>query len=166
MKRTMPASAKANRAVQLQGFTLLELLIASAVFLLVAGAAFTLFNKQELASEVVQGQAGLNIALRNAATQLQIDLANAGSGYFQGLNVPSWPVGVTIVNNWVTPGTSCYNSTTSTYGASCFDQINIIAAANPASYPPSTLLTVPERQGWGIAPTPTLALHMARPPAD
>jgi len=136
MKRTITATAQAGSAVKAQGFSLLELLVASAVFMLVAGAAFTLFNKQELASEVVQGQVGLNIALRNAATQLQIDLANAGSGYFQGLNVPSWPVGVTVVNNVVTAGTSCYNSGTSTYGASCFDQVNIIAAANPTTYPP------------------------------
>jgi len=136
MKKSIQATAQPGRAAKAQGFTLVELLVASAVFLLVAGAAFTLFAKQELSSEIVQGQVGLNIALRNSATQLQIDLANAGSGYFQGLNVPSWPVGVTIVNNWVTAGTSCYNSTTQTYGASCFDQVNIIAAANPATYPP------------------------------
>jgi len=137
MKKTIKATVQPGRAAKAQGFTLVELLVASAVFLLVAGAAFTLFAKQELSSEIVQGQVGLNIALRNSATQLQIDLANAGSGYFQGLNVPSWPVGVTIVNNWVTPGTSCYNSTTQTYGTSCFDTVNIIAAANPTTYPPT-----------------------------
>jgi len=136
MKKTIQAKARGRRAAKAQGFTLLELLLAAAVFTIIMGVVFTLFNSQVLSSQVVQGQVGLNIALRNAATQLQIDLANAGSGYFQGLNVPSWPVGVTIVNNWVTPGTSCYNSTTQTYGASCFDQINIIAAANPATYPP------------------------------
>jgi len=136
MKRQIKATAQAGGAAKAQGFSLLELLVATAMFMLIAGTAFTLFSKQELASELVQGQVGLNIALRNAATQLQIDLANAGSGYFQGLNVPSWPVGVTIVNNVVTAGTSCYNSGSSTYGASCFDQVNIIAAANPATYPP------------------------------
>jgi len=136
MKMTIPSTARSGSAPKAQGFSILELLVASAVFMLVAGAAFTLFNKQELSSEVVQGQVGLNIALRNAATQLQIDLANAGSGYFQGLNIPNWPVGVTIVNNVVSAGSSCYNSTTSTYGSSCFDQVNIIAAANAATYPP------------------------------
>ena len=136
MKRTIKATPQVDSAAKAQGFSILELLVASAVFMLVAGAAFALFNNQQLASEITQGQVGLNIALRNAATQLQIDLANAGSGYFQGVNVPSWPVGVTIVNNWVTPGSSCYNSATKTYGASCFDEINIIAAANTATYPP------------------------------
>jgi len=139
MKRVMKSAIPVDRKTKAhrdRGFTLLELLVASAVFILIAAAAFLLFSKQELASELVQGQVGLNIGLRNAATQLQIDLANAGSGYFQGSNIPSWPVGVTIINNVVTPGTSCYNTGTSTYGASCFDQINIIAAANPATYPP------------------------------
>jgi len=117
------------------GFSLVELLVASAVFLLIAGAAFTLFAKQQLSSEVVSGQVGLNIALRNAATQLQVDLANAGSYYYQGANVPSWPVGVSIVNNWVNSGSSCYTATGNLYGASCFDKINIIAAANPSTYP-------------------------------
>ena len=120
---------------QQEGFTLVELLIAMAVFLIVSIAAFTLFSKQQYASQVVQGQVGLNLALRSAATQLQIDLANAGSYYYQNVNVPSWPVGVTIVNNWVSSGSSCYTASTNTYGASCFDQINIIAAANPITYP-------------------------------
>jgi hypothetical protein len=101
------------------------------MFLLVSGAAFTLFSKQQTSSQIVQGQAGLNLALRNAATQLQIDLANAGSYYYQGGNIPGWPVGVTIVNNVVPSGSSCYNSTTKIYGASCFDKINIIAVADP-----------------------------------
>jgi prepilin-type N-terminal cleavage/methylation domain-containing protein len=117
------------------GFTLLELLLASAVFLIIAGVAFTLFQKQQSASQLVQGQVGLNLALRNAATQLQIDLANAGSYYYQGVNIPSWPVGVSIVNNVVPSGSSCYDSGTGNYGASCFDKINIISAADPSTYP-------------------------------
>jgi len=132
MKNTTGADGKApgNR-----GFTLLELLVASAVFMVIAGTAFTLFAKQQLASEMVQGDVGLNLALRNAGTQLQLDLANAGSYFYQGVNIPSSPVGVSIINSKVV-GSSCYNSTTKTYGATCFDQINIIAAANPSTYPP------------------------------
>jgi Tfp pilus assembly protein PilW len=135
MKWIMDKTAAIGKAPQHRGFSVVELLVASAMFILVAGTAFTLFAKQELASEVVQGQVGLNLALRNAVTQLQLDLANAGSYYYQGVNVPSWPVGVTIVNNWVTSGSSCYTASTNTYGASCFDQINIVAAANPITYP-------------------------------
>jgi prepilin-type N-terminal cleavage/methylation domain-containing protein len=136
MKKSMKNTTGVDRkALGNRGFSLVELLVASAVFLLVAGTAFTLFAKQQLASEMVQGDVGLNVALRNAATQLQIDLANAGSYYYQGVNIPSWPVGVSIINSTVV-GSSCYNSTTSTYGATCFDQLNVIAAANPSVYPP------------------------------
>ncbi len=136
MKKSMHNTTAAGRKARpSRGFSLVELLVASAVFLLIAGAAFTLFSKQQLSSELVQGQVGLNLALRNAATQLQVDLANAGSYYYQGLNIPSWPVGVSIVNNWVNSGSSCYTASTNTYGASCFDKISIIAAANPTTVP-------------------------------
>ncbi len=118
-----------------RGFSLLELLVAMAVFILVAGSAFMLFNLQQKSSLTERGEVGLNVALRNAAVQLQMDLANAGSGYFPGANLPSWPVGVTIVNN-ATGAASCYNAATFTYTAACFDVINVITAANPASYPP------------------------------
>ena len=118
-----------------RGFTLVELLIAMAIFLIVSAAAFSLFNQQQVNSMQEQGQVSLNLALRNAASQLQIDAANAGSGYFQGINIPSWPVGITLVNNVVAAGTSCYNPTTRTYGANCFDRLNIIVAADPTVYP-------------------------------
>jgi prepilin-type N-terminal cleavage/methylation domain-containing protein len=118
-----------------RGTTLIELMVALALFLVVAGAAFALFNQQQVATSTLQGQVGLSLSLRNAASQLQLDLANAGSGYFQGVNVPTWPVGVTIVNNWVNYGSSCYSSTTG-YGANCFDQLNIITANPGGQYPP------------------------------
>jgi len=136
MKKSMHNTTAARRkALQPGGFTLVELLVASAVFIVISVAAFTLFAKQQLSSEVVQGQAGLNLALRNAATQLQVDLANAGSYYYQGANVPGWPIGVSIINNVPAAGTSCYTASTNTYGANCFDQLNVIAAADPSSYP-------------------------------
>jgi prepilin-type N-terminal cleavage/methylation domain-containing protein len=119
------------------GFSMVELLVALSLFLTVGSAAFTLFSKEETAFLRQQGMAGINIALRNAEAELQIDLLNAGTAYFQGANIPSWPVGVTIVNNVVASGSSCYNPTTFTYTAQCFDAINIIAGANPATYPPS-----------------------------
>jgi len=108
------------------GTSLLELMIALAAFSIVAGVAFTLFQKQQNANSSVQGQVGLSLALRNATSQLELDLANAGNGYYPNANIPSWPVGVTIVNNWVAPGTSCYSS--GAYQSNCFDQVNIITA--------------------------------------
>jgi len=120
-----------------EGFSLVEFLVALAIFMIVGAAAFTLFAREETTFLRQQGMVGTNIALRNASAQLQMDLSNAGTAYFQGANIPSWPVGVTIVNNVVAAGSSCYNATTFTYTAQCFDAINIIAGADPATFPPT-----------------------------
>lgn len=131
------------------GFSLIELLVAVAVFTLVSAAAFALFNLQQKSSLTQRGEVGLNVALRNAALQLEMDLANAGSGYFPGVNLPSWPVGVTIVNTGVSGAASCYNAATFTYTSSCFDTLNIIAAANPVSYPPINATDSTGQNGTG-----------------
>src|SRR5271166_4108091 len=81
------------------GFSLLELLVAMVIFLIVGGAAFTLFMRQQPFANQQLNQVGLSIGMRNAMTQLQNDLVNAGAGQFAGANIPSWPVGVAIVNN-------------------------------------------------------------------
>ena len=83
----------------------------------------------------MQGLTALNVALRNSVAELQMDVVGGGSGYFQNVNMPSWPVGVTIVNNMSTTGATCYNSTTKTYSWTCFDQLTIVAAASQTIYP-------------------------------
>jgi prepilin-type N-terminal cleavage/methylation domain-containing protein len=108
------------------GFSLVELLVAMAVFVVVGGAAFTLFMRQQPFTAQQQNQVALSIGVRNAMTQLQNDLVNAGTGQFAGANIPSWPVGVAIINN--IPGGDCYNSATNTYSASCFDSVSVVAA--------------------------------------
>jgi prepilin-type N-terminal cleavage/methylation domain-containing protein len=119
-----------------QAFTLLELLVAMTIFLLISASSLLLFSRLEATSTQQQGVVGLNIGIRNATAQLELDLANAGTGYYVGANIPSWPVGVTIVNNVPPAGTSCYDTLTSAYTTDCFDQLNILAAANSALYPP------------------------------
>lgn len=111
------------------GFTLIELLVAVAIFSIVSAAAFSLFSQEQGAYSQQQGQVGLNIGLRNAMSMMEIDVANAGSGLLAGSNVPSWPVGVTF--SVPAPGT-CYNSATNppTYGAACFDKLNVITASS------------------------------------
>jgi prepilin-type N-terminal cleavage/methylation domain-containing protein len=109
-----------------RGFSLLELVVAMAIFLLVGASALLLFSRQQTNANSQQGMVGLNIGLRNATAQLQLDLANAGTGIYPNYSLPTWPIGVTLVNNVVSAGTSCYNS--GTYGANCFDQLNIIEA--------------------------------------
>jgi len=113
------------------GFSLIELLIAMAIFLVISAAAFKLFTQQQVASTSLQGEAGLNMALRNAISMLQMDLSNAGNGYYPGTTFPGWPIGVTMINRAgaVSSVSSCYTSSTSTYGANCFDQISIIMTA-------------------------------------
>ena len=116
-----------------RGFSLLELVIALAIFSAISGVAFSLFNQQQKSSKVLQGQTALNVALRSAVSQLQMDVVGGGSGYFQAANMPSWPVGVTVLNNMNTAGTAC--NTNQTYGVACFDQLTIVTAANQTTYP-------------------------------
>jgi type II secretory pathway pseudopilin PulG len=108
------------------GFTLFELLVAMLVFMIIAGAAFTLVQRHTTLYGSQQRQAGLNIALRNAAMQMQIDAVNAGAGFYAGANIPTAPIGLTVVNNMPANGTSCYDPTTHSYTATCFDALNII----------------------------------------
>jgi prepilin-type N-terminal cleavage/methylation domain-containing protein len=119
------------------GFTLMELLVAMAVFTVISVAAFQLVNRHAPLYNTQQMQAALNVSMRNAATQLQIDAVNAGSGYYTGANVPAWPVGLTINNRPAT--TTCYDSTTNTYANTCFDELNIIVAdpSTPVGRPSS-----------------------------
>lgn len=101
----------------------MELLVAMAVFLVVGGAAVSLFRRHVPLFTQQQSQTTVNIALRNAAAQLQIDLVNAGAGYYQGTNIPTWPLGITVE-----PGTgNCYNPQNRSYGSGCFDSLTIIS---------------------------------------
>jgi len=116
-----------------EGFTLIELLVAMAIFMIIGGAALSLVRQHVPLVSSQQNQVGLNINMRNAVAQMQLDVINAGTGYYQGVNIPAWPIGITILNS--APGTGCYNAATRTYGATCFDTLNIIST--DPSTPPS-----------------------------
>jgi prepilin-type N-terminal cleavage/methylation domain-containing protein len=107
------------------GFSLIELMVAMAVFLVVGGAAVSLVKKHVPIFTSQQNQTGLNIAMRNAVAQIQIDVVNGGTGYYQGVNIPAWPVGITVLNS--AAGTGCYDATTQSYGPGCFDRLNVIS---------------------------------------
>ena len=111
------------------GFSMLEMLVAMAVFLIIAGAAIKLFRAHVPLVSSQQNQTGINLALRAAAIQLQTDLVTAGTG-FDAVDMP--PIGMTITNN-TAPG--CFNAATLTYGPSCFDTLNILQV--DTSTPPS-----------------------------
>jgi prepilin-type N-terminal cleavage/methylation domain-containing protein len=115
------------------GFTLIELMVATTVFLIIGGAALTLFHRHVRLFGDQQSQVALNVSMRNALALMQIDSVNAGTGYYAGANISSWPVGLTVVNNKAAG--SCYTAGTNTYAAGCFDQLNIIAS--DPNIPPS-----------------------------
>jgi prepilin-type N-terminal cleavage/methylation domain-containing protein len=83
------------------GFTLLELMIAMTVFLVIGGAAMTLFQSHADLFTTQQGETGLNMTLRNALAQIQTDAVQAGNGFFIGgaTNIANTPIGVAITNN-------------------------------------------------------------------
>jgi prepilin-type N-terminal cleavage/methylation domain-containing protein len=118
-----------------QGFTILELLVATLIFLVIAAAALGLFSAQQPLMNRQQNASGLNIAMRNTVAQMQLDMVNAGTGYYPGTNIPDWPIGVTIVNS--NPASPCNTPATFSYSAACFDQVNVIAADpnTPAAHP-------------------------------
>jgi prepilin-type N-terminal cleavage/methylation domain-containing protein len=115
-----------SRAFREAGFTLVELLIALLVFGTISAAAFSLAAQNAPIFNQQQNQAGLNIAMRNAVAQIQADMVNGGAGYYNGLNVPNWPVSVVITNQVVSSSGNCATGTT--YGTSCFDSFVVISA--------------------------------------
>ena len=83
-----------------RGFTLIELTIAITVFLVIGAAAMSLFKQHASLFSDQQYQIGLNVSLRNALAQMENDVVNAGTGWYNAANnVASWPIGVKIVNN-------------------------------------------------------------------
>jgi type II secretory pathway pseudopilin PulG len=131
MKKTL--TEHATRSGKVNGFTLLEFLVAMAVFITVTGAVFTLLRKDDPLFNQQQNMVGVNLSLQNAVTQLQVDGVNAGTGYYAGANIPNWPVGITIQNSAPTTGT-CGDNASFTYGSTCFDTLNIISV-DPSTLP-------------------------------
>ena len=134
--RNQKLSSQQGKASE-AGFTLVELLIAAVIFTVVSGAAFSLFAKHQPIFNQQQNLAEVNIALRNAVAQMQLDVANAGANYYAGVNVPNYPVGVVVTNNVVASGGDCRSGTPLVYGANCFDALNLITAdsATPPTNP-------------------------------
>jgi prepilin-type N-terminal cleavage/methylation domain-containing protein len=132
---TYTLSAPTLAPAKSRGFSLIELMVATSVFLIVGGAAFSLFQRHTSLFTDQQNQVALNVSMRNALSLMQIDVVNAGTGYYAGANISSWPIGVTVINNKAAG--SCYNAGTSSYSAGCFDRLNIIStdANTPPSHP-------------------------------
>jgi prepilin-type N-terminal cleavage/methylation domain-containing protein len=121
---------RGNRAA---GFTLIEFMVAMAMFVVLGGAVLEMFAKQAPYFTRQQNLVGVNIAIQNAVSQLQVDLVNAGTGYYPGTIISSWPIGVTVQNQLST-NPACNVAATFTYTATCFDTLNILTL-NPNTVP-------------------------------
>jgi prepilin-type N-terminal cleavage/methylation domain-containing protein len=121
-----------HRSAADRGFTLIELMVAMALFLIVAGAAFSLFNQHVQMATRQQNYSSVNIALRNAMSQLEVDLSGAGQNLVstdtraQGEN---FTLGVIIHNNFAGVATACAVNTTSwsyPISSACFDSFTTV----------------------------------------
>jgi prepilin-type N-terminal cleavage/methylation domain-containing protein len=117
-----PSRLRIFRRTCSSGVTLIELMVAMAVFITIAGSALMLFRKHVPLMTAQQNQTALNVAMRNAAAQMQIDTVNAGVGFLTGINIPGFPLGVTIAKGTGT----CFSAAGNTYSSGCFDTLNIL----------------------------------------
>jgi len=119
------------------GFSLLELLVAIGIFAVVGGATLRLFGKHMPLFNTQANQSQLTFNLCTAVAQIEMDAVNAGSGYYQAVDIPDWPIGITVVNNVPGTGTDCHTAATYVYGVNCFDQLNVISfdPNTPPSHP-------------------------------
>jgi len=126
MKSANRNPSVSQRRSDVRGFTLIELMIAMTVFLVIGAAAMSLFKQHAALFSDQQYQIGLNVSLRNALAQMENDIVNAGTGWYNGANnVASWPIGATITNN-VGGGAACHPAGTAIYNAPCFDALTVI----------------------------------------
>jgi prepilin-type N-terminal cleavage/methylation domain-containing protein len=147
-------STNVNRSASRRGaagFTLIELTIAITVFLVIGAAALSLFKQHASLFSDQQYQIGLNVSLRNALSQMENDVVNAGTGWYNAANnVASWPVGIKIVNN-TAGGAACHPPNSPTYDASCFDTLNLIVP-DPLT-PPGQVYVAPGTPGCATPAT-------------
>src|SRR5262249_51379750 len=119
------------------GFSMIELMIAMGVFLVIGGAAVSLFRQHANLYVDQQGTTALNITLRNALTEMQNDVINAASGYYSnGIQTASWTFGISATN--AVPG---------------YDTLRIIVpAVAPAQIPNATCIDTSSGVGTIVAP--------------
>jgi prepilin-type N-terminal cleavage/methylation domain-containing protein len=135
-----------------RGFTLVELIIAMAVFMIIGGAAFTLFGRAAGISAEQQTFSGINIGMRNAMTQMEMDMAGAGGNLLAGTTAQPFYFSVIVRNSLPGVAPACTpNTTTWAYPttSACYDSLTVLS--------PNDSLAKP----CAGAPTPPLALSVA-----
>lgn len=114
-----------------RGFTLIELIVAMAVFVIVAGTAFTIFGKHEEYAVRQEGLSSVNIGLRNAIAQMQMDLSGGGQNLLATAPgaAPPFSLGVIVQNNMPGTAAACTpNANTWAYPipSACYDGFMIV----------------------------------------
>jgi type II secretory pathway pseudopilin PulG len=130
----------------LSGFSLVELIVAMGLFLVVGGAAISLLRSHMPLFNTAQNQTVLNITLRNAVAQMQMEVVNAGTGFGGAGAVAFSPMGATIGK---AANANC--NATATYVAGCFDSLSLI------SVDPSVPPLAPSIDVAGVNPVDTTA---------
>ena len=136
--RNLPRNKESSQhrlpSAPIAGFSLIELLVAMAEFLIAAGAAFSLFDQHLALVTKQENLSGVNIGLRNTISQIEMDLSGAGQNLLSSVpNAPSFSMGVIIQNN--IPGavgvTTCAPDTSTwtypTASSACFDSIELLS---------------------------------------
>jgi prepilin-type N-terminal cleavage/methylation domain-containing protein len=111
------------------GFTLIELMISATVFLIVTSMAFSLFNQHlQLASRQVN-LSGVNIGMRNAMAQMELDMSAGGQNVLGTVltGAPVFGLGVNIQNNVPGVAALCKLNADWSYPipSACYDGITI-----------------------------------------
>jgi prepilin-type N-terminal cleavage/methylation domain-containing protein len=114
-----------------RGFSLVELMIAMLVFTLVAGAAFSLFGQHVSLITQQQNLSGINIGLRNAMSQMEMDMAGGGGNLLAGLtNISPFTLSVIVNNNVPNVAATCAPNTANwsyPISSACFDSLTILS---------------------------------------
>lgn len=161
MRKHNEFTARPRRPQGHRGFSLIELTVAMAVFMVVGGAALMLIRKHAVLFSSTQNQTGVNLALRNAVAQMENDVVNAGSGYYPGADSPFWPVGITIA-----PATTPACNTTGAYTPACFDSMTVITANSTNSTFQVTPFPSQDAAGTvSLDPTVTEPIYLTYPDA-
>jgi prepilin-type N-terminal cleavage/methylation domain-containing protein len=125
MTRAHKISKQISQSGNAAGFSLIELMVAMGVFLVVGAAAVSLVRQHMPLFNTSQNQATLNVTLRNAVAQMQMEVVNAGTGFAGATATGFSPMGVTI-SKATTPGCNTA-STPAVYTSTCFDRFSLIA---------------------------------------
>jgi prepilin-type N-terminal cleavage/methylation domain-containing protein len=141
MKTAIPVASEQLqwRSHSKRGFSLVELLVAMAVFVIVSGAAFSLFGQQAGLVTQQQNFSGVNIGLRNAMSQMEVDMGGAGGNLLAGV-IGAQPFYFSVILNNNIPGTAATcapNTTTWAYpiASACFDSLTILSPNDSLAKP-------------------------------